>query len=64
MLKPTPAFVYVFQDASTSEAGAGVAPPVGLGEGACVVCLSELHDASIITKIRNRDRFRNLILRG
>ena len=62
MLKPSSAFVYVFQDASTSEEDACVALPVGAGEGACVFCANELHDASTITKIRNRDGFLTLIL--
>jgi hypothetical protein len=62
MLKPTSAFVYVFQDASTSEEGACVALPVGVGEGNCVFGANELHDVSTITKIRNMDRFLTLIL--
>src|SRR5687767_6957498 len=62
MLKPTSAFVYVFQDASTSEEGACVALTIGVGEGDCVFCANELHDASTITKIRNMDRFLTLIL--
>ena len=62
MLKPTSAFVYVFQDASTSEEDACVALTVGLEEGDCGFSANELHDASTITKIRNMDRFLTLIL--
>lgn len=57
MLKPTSAFVYVFQEASTSEEGACVALPVELEEGDCGFSANELHDASTITKIRSMDRF-------
>ena len=60
MLKPTSAFVYVFQDASTSEEGACVALPVGVGEGDCVLPANELQDASTITKIRTMDCFLTL----
>ena len=64
MLKPASAFVYVFQDASASasEEGACVALTAGVEEGDCVFCANELHDVNTITKIRNRDRFLNLIL--
>jgi len=62
MLKPTSAFVYVFQDASTSEEGACVALTVGVGEGDCVFCANELHDASTITTMRTMDCFLTLRL--
>ena len=44
------------------EAGACVALTVGVGEVDCGFCANELHDASTITKRRNRDCFLILIL--
>ena len=55
MLKPTSAFVYVFQ-------GACVELTAVLGEGDCVVSASELQDTSTITKIRNNGSFLTLRL--
>ena len=57
MLKPTSAFVYVFQEASTSESGACVVLTVGVEDGDCEFSAKELHDANIMTKMRNMDRF-------
>jgi hypothetical protein len=57
MLKPTSAFVYVFHEASTSEAGACVALRVGVEDGGCGLSANEVHDTSTMTKMRNMDRF-------
>src|SRR5689334_13932145 len=62
MLKPTSAFVYVFQGASASEADACVVLTLGVGEADWIFCAYELHDASTITKRRHRDRFLTSIL--
>src|SRR5215216_163486 len=62
MLKPVSAFVYVFQDASTSVADACVALTAGVEEGDCGFSANELHAANTMTKIRNIDRFFILIL--
>ncbi len=56
MLKPTSAFVYVFQDASTSEEGACVALTVGVEEGDFGFSANELHDANTIAKMINMYR--------
>ena len=62
MLKPTSAFVYIFQDASISEEGACVEPTAVLEEGDCVLPANVLQDSNSITKIRNRDSFLTLRL--
>src|SRR6188474_3593999 len=62
MLKPPSTFVYMFQEASTSVAGACVALMVGVAAGDGGFCANELHDASTRAKMRNRDRFLTLRL--
>jgi len=57
MLKPTSAFVYVFQEASTWEAGACVALRVGVEDEEGGFSVNELHDANTMTKMRNMYRF-------
>ena len=57
MLKPTSAFEYVIQEASTSAEGACWALTVELGEGDCGLFANELHDTTIIKTMRETISF-------